>query len=164
MRLGLQMAGVWPSHPVTGLVLRVAIGLLFLASGLGKVFHPQDFYQAVEAYQLTGPALTWWISQLLPWIEGVMGVYLLLGLWTQWVARALSLLLLGFLGVMAWMLLTGKQINCGCFVGVAPPEPISGLTLLRDGLIFLVVAWLGAIPKTHLALCEPSSANSVTLS
>ena len=98
-------------------ILRILIGSVFLVSSLGKLFSPyQNFEYVIQAYQLLpswGEVLT---AQIFPWIELIVGVFVLLGLWTSLSLRGAVILFAIFVVVVGQALLRGLPLeNCGCF-------------------------------------------------
>ena len=99
------------------ILLRIIIGSIFIVSGLGKVLSPyQNFQYVIQAYQLLpswGEVLT---AQIFPWIELIVGVFVLLGLWTSWSLRGAAVLFGIFVVVVGQALIRGLPLeNCGCF-------------------------------------------------
>jgi uncharacterized membrane protein YphA (DoxX/SURF4 family) len=98
-------------------LLRIFIGSIFIVSGLGKVLSPyQNFQYVIQAYQLLpswGEILT---AQIFPWIELIVGAFVLLGLWTAWGLRGALVLFGIFVVVVGQALVRGLPLeNCGCF-------------------------------------------------
>jgi uncharacterized membrane protein YphA (DoxX/SURF4 family) len=99
------------------IVLRIAIGSIFIFSGLGKLLSPyQNFLYVVQAYQLLpawGEVLT---AQIFPWIEFFVGFFVLLGLWISWSLRGALVLFGIFVVVVGQALIRGLPLeSCGCF-------------------------------------------------
>jgi len=98
-------------------ILRIVIGSILLVSGLGKLLSPyQNFLYVIQAYQLLpswGEVLT---AQIFPWIELIVGVFLLIGLWTWWSLRGALILFGIFVVVVGQALLRRLPLeSCGCF-------------------------------------------------
>lgn len=98
-------------------ILRIIIGSIFLVSGLGKLLSPyQNFLYAIEAYQFLPSLVEFWVSQIFPWIELIVGVFVFLGLWTPWALRVALILFGIFVVALAQALIRGLPLeNCGCF-------------------------------------------------
>jgi len=98
-------------------ILRVIIGSIFLVSSLGKLFSSyQNFLYVIQAYQLLpswGEVVT---AQIFPWVELIVGIFVLLGLWTPWALRGAFVLFGIFVVVVGQALLRGLPLeSCGCF-------------------------------------------------
>ncbi len=99
------------------LFLRVFIGVLFLVSGVEKAFHPyQNFLYALQAYQVLPGWAEIAVAHTLPWVEVIVGVFLVLGLWTQVALKTALGMFAVFIVVVGQALLRGLPIDqCGCF-------------------------------------------------
>ena len=99
------------------LILRVIIGSIFIVSGLGKLLSPyQNFLYVVQGYQLLPSWGEVLVAQAFPWIELIIGVFVLLGLWTHWALRGALCLFGIFVVVVGQALLRGLPLeSCGCF-------------------------------------------------
>ncbi|MBF0571007.1 MAG: DoxX family membrane protein [Candidatus Omnitrophica bacterium] len=107
------------SQPVNSMwcVLRIFIGSIFLISGLGKLFSPyQNFLYVIQSYQIFpswAEALT---ARVFPSIELIVGVFVILGLWTDWGLKGAGILFGIFVIVVGQALLRGLPLeSCGCF-------------------------------------------------
>src|SRR5581483_5381586 len=73
------------------LLLRVAIGAIFLAAGALKIGHAIEFAQEIAAFGIVPRAFVAPMALALPFLEVLLGGYLVLGLFTRaaaWVATA----------------------------------------------------------------------------
>lgn len=95
------------------------------------------FAMQVDSYQILPAWAVMVVSHGLPWLELAIGLLLLVGVGLRWVSLLTTLLVAGFFGVIVRSYFAGMKINCGCFGPGA--EPLSGWTILRDGL-FLALA------------------------
>src|SRR5580704_16918843 len=98
-------------------LLRLIIGSIFLVSSLGKLFSPyQNFLYVIQAYQLLPSWAETFTAQVFPWIELMVGVFVLLGLWTAWALKGAGTLFGIFIVVVGQALIRGLPLeNCGCF-------------------------------------------------
>jgi uncharacterized membrane protein YphA (DoxX/SURF4 family) len=117
------------SAPFTAASLKITSSSLSLSMML--------FAMQVDSYQILPSWGVMAVSHGLPWLELGIGLFLLLGFGLRWVSLLTTLLVAGFFGVIVRSYFAGMKINCGCFGPGA--EPLSGLTILRDG-IFLALA------------------------
>ncbi len=124
-------------------LLRLALGGVFLWTGLAKLQHPYDFLGAVYQYELLGPHAGWWLTAVLPWLEVGVGASLILGVWLQGGALLSVVLFAVFTAARASAAAEGLKIPCGCAAG-NEPEFISywqvaqsALMLLAAGLVFI---------------------------
>jgi uncharacterized membrane protein YphA (DoxX/SURF4 family) len=126
---------------------RLFLGAMFLYVGAVKLFglaiHPRPsiglalsfFALQVDSYQLLPAWAVQVVAHTLPLAEIAIGAMLLLGwllpVWTVLV----TLLVAGLFASVARAYSLGLQINCGCF---AKPEPLTGMTVLRDGILLVL--------------------------
>ena len=103
------------SSSVLGLrTLEVVLGGLFFYAGLQKVLHPDEFAEAVLAYQLLPESLVGVAVAGLPWLEVAAGLCLVAGLKRRSCLLLLAGLVAGFLVVILITMARGLKIDCGC--------------------------------------------------
>lgn len=122
--------------------IRIFLGLVFLASGIGKLISGSEAQYLVE---LLATEFYWLIeySSLIVTVTSVLELVIALFLlWGRYLKGALCgalLMLAGFSSVLSYFYFQGMSVeNCGCFgaLGFA-----SGLefTLLRNGVLILLI-------------------------
>lgn len=124
--------------PKPGALLRLAVGLLFLAASWDKLLHPQAFARIIEGYQILPDALVPAAAVLLPWLEVLVGALLVCNIWTPGAAFLANALLLGFWASLTINWARGLDINCGCFSTAAEGGGHMAWYFLRDSA-FLVL-------------------------
>ena len=145
-------------------ICRLVLGGTFVYAGISKIFFPNThlwpmfilkfsvstnlstFGQQVESYKMLSPAAVDFVAHTLPFTELILGVLLLIGWQPRIWASLITLIMLGFLGVVSRAYLLHMDINCGCF---ATPEPLTGMTVVRDGALAAL-----AVLMTILAFIE----------
>lgn len=139
---GLLLAG-----SVATLISRVVLGGVFLVAGATKVANPGALAASIRSYEL--PLPEWFVSLSaigLPYLEVLLGLYLLVGLFTKASAWATNGLMAVFTVALLQGALRGLEIDCGCFgpsAGTASSAGSAGeanlwVDFLRDlGLIAL---------------------------
>ena len=129
------------SSPYATFVSRLVLGGVFLVAGATKVPNPGSLAAAIRSYEL--PLPEWFVSlsaHVLPYLEVMLGLYVLIGLFTRasaWATNALTLL---FLLALAQGARRGLELDCGCFGSAADGESGGNLLLAaaRDvGLLAL---------------------------
>ena len=116
---------------------RLILGALFLYAGVPKIFQPEAFARAIYNYQILPDLLVNFAAITLPWVETVIGIFLIAGIWLPGTVLLTNLLLLTFLSAMAFNYARGLDIDCGCF-STGSESPISSITLLRDTAFFFI--------------------------
>lgn len=135
-----------------GLVVRLAIGVVFLYAGFVKLRQPWYIFAGmIDNYGVVSPTVSEWLARILPAAELVLGVLLLAGWYRRTASFAAATLLSAFCGLMLWGYLKGLRIDCGCF---GPGEAVGPRTLLRDGVLvagsisLMISSWLaGGKPR-----------------
>ncbi len=127
-------------NPYLSLVSRLVLGGVFLYAGASKAFDPGGLAASIRSYELGLPE--WFVTlsaHALPLLEVLLGLYLLVGLFTRASAWAANGLMVLFLAALVQGGLRGLEIDCGCF-GPASSGEASNLwiNVLRDlGLLAL---------------------------
>lgn len=138
--------------PYLSLVFRLVLGGVFLYAGASKTLDPGGLAVSIRSYGLGLPE--WFVTlsaYALPPFEVLVGLYLLVGLFTgtsAWTANGLMIL---FIVALAQGALRGLEIDCGCF-GSASGDEASSLwvDLARDfGLLALGLQLAFASPGKY---------------
>lgn len=99
------------------LAARLVVGGVWIYAGAVKLLDPAQSVEAVRAYQLLPGDTASTVGQLLPVIEVVVGMCLVLGLFTRTFAVVSALLFVVFIAGIASVWFRGIDIDCGCFGG-----------------------------------------------
>lgn len=91
------------------------ISLLFLYSGIQKLFDPLVFAHQIRSYELIHESLVTLVATLLPTFEILLALFLWFKPLEKTVSLHLCLLMSSFALAISHALLTEKDINCGCF-------------------------------------------------
>ena len=118
------------------LVVRLALGCLFLWSSFSKIRQPYDFLSSVYNFELVGPKLGVLVAMVLPWLELLVGICLIGGIFISGALLASIGMAAMFTFVLAWSLYQGLEISCGCF-SASGGGIISYSTLIRACVILL---------------------------
>jgi uncharacterized membrane protein YphA (DoxX/SURF4 family) len=140
---------------VVGTLARLFLGVVLIWAGASKVGHPLTAQRAVQAYEIFPDAVANTIGLALPFLEIILGVLLVLGLFTRPVAIVSTLLMVAFvLGIsQAWA--RGLTIDCGCFGGggeIGAADTKYPQEIARDAAFALAGAWLWWRPRTLVSL------------
>ena len=130
----------WISRPMVYALLagRWVIGLLLLTAGISKLGSRQWSAEVIQRYEIVPTRFARSIATVLPWMEGAIGLALLVGLVpaiTGWWASAL---LLGFAVVIAVNVVRGRSFDCGC--GDAVERPIGWPLAIRNAFLAAIGA------------------------
>jgi uncharacterized membrane protein YphA (DoxX/SURF4 family) len=118
-------------------ILRIIIGGIFIGAGIGKLLEPyQNFQYVIQAYEVLPSWSEAVVAQIYPWMELVVGVFVLLGLWTSWGLRGALVLFATFVAVIGQALIRGLPLeNCGCFGGLVHFKPQTVIIMDSAGLL-----------------------------
>ncbi|HEY7983669.1 MAG TPA: MauE/DoxX family redox-associated membrane protein [Ktedonobacterales bacterium] len=147
-----RLAPAWAllRGPYPTLVSRAVVGGIFLLTGILKALDVAGFERSIQAYQMVPGGLVPIMANGLPWLEIVVGAYVLAGLYRRWSALAAGALLVIFIIAMGQALVRGLTLQCGCFGtalgGAALREEVNLGSILRDGVWLLLAAHLAFVP------------------
>lgn len=140
---------------VVGLLARLLLAGVWLASGVIKASNLAETEVAVKGYQLLPESLVVPVSAVLPYLEIAVGVLLVLGLATRLAAILSLLLLAAFLVGVISAAARGLSIDCGCFGGggqVAAGATQYTWEILRDSGLVVVAGYLLVRPWSLLSV------------
>lgn len=143
------------AHNVVAIPLRVWVGVVFLAAAWDKILFPAKFALSIATYQILPLQYINGLAIILPWMELIVGMTLILGLWTR--ASALIMVGMNVLFIAALYLAIKSQTqmtSCGCFSSdaAAAMKTIGWDYVYRDmrylaAMVYVVLfddGWLGA--------------------
>jgi uncharacterized membrane protein YphA (DoxX/SURF4 family) len=96
-------------------IIRVLLGGLLLVTGALKVGHPADLAASIAGFRLLPAAVVGPLALALPYLELVLGAYLVAGLFTRAVALIAAVQFLCYAGAIASAVVRHIAANCGCF-------------------------------------------------
>src|SRR5690606_20758620 len=106
-----------PTLDWSGTVARVVLAGVWLVSGVVKAMDLASSRSAVRGFRLLPEDLADLVGLGLPWLEIMLGLFLLLGFATRVSAVLSALLLVAFLVGVISAAARGLTIDCGCFGG-----------------------------------------------
>lgn len=125
------------------LIARLLIGGLFIYASFHKVIDPAEFAQSVRNYLILPPEWTNVVAVTLPWIELLVGLFLVIGFQTRPSALVVAGLMCVFIAALSYAYHVGLDINCGCFSSSDSFEGrISILTILRDSTLLPIALFI----------------------
>lgn len=137
-------------------LIRIALGVLFVAAALPKISDPPAFAHVIYNYKLLPALLLNAMALVLPWLELLCGLALVLGIWKQPAAGIVLAMLLVFVAALGINVLRDNAVNCGCFdlhsLTRSHLDLINDMKLdiLRDaGMIAMAFSVLLDRPKTE---------------
>jgi uncharacterized membrane protein YphA (DoxX/SURF4 family) len=141
----MSVSGGGRRADLVGLAARLVLGIVLLVSGGLKVTSPAVSARAVRAFQILPFEFAGYVGYALPIVEIIVGLLLVVGLFTRASAAVGGLLMVAFvIGIAsAWM--RGLTIDCGCFGGggtIGAAQTQYGRDILRDGALAGCALWL----------------------
>jgi uncharacterized membrane protein YphA (DoxX/SURF4 family) len=129
--------------PWITLALRIWIGGFFVFAAVDKVLTPAVFATSISHYGMVPNEVVNIMALVLPWLELVAGVLLILGVKVRASALLCALMLVMFTGAVAWAVINGLDIDCGCF-GAQGAEEVSWWKVAKNSAMILgclVMVW-----------------------
>lgn len=109
-----------PYTPYVSLLCRLILGAVFAYAGVSKILDPGALAASIRSYGLGLPE--WFVTisaHGLPYLEVLLGLYLIAGLFSRASAWTTNFLMVVFIVALAQGALRGLQIDCGCFGSAA---------------------------------------------
>lgn len=119
--------------------VRFFLGLLFVGASLDKIGNSAQFSDTVLNYHVIPSPLVNLFALWLPVLELVVGIVLLLGIWSRQASWLVAGMLVMFLVAVVQGVARGIDTHCGCFTQEGKGSAISAVTILRD-VVFLAIA------------------------
>lgn len=115
----------------------IAAGALLLAGYVKMRGGPVAFMLSIDSLELIPQALIAPAAYFLPWFEIILGITLILGVWTRESGALAFGLFAVFTLALASVLLRGMKVDCGCFGGLFGEADVSAFTIGRN-IVFLL--------------------------
>lgn len=136
------------THPWLTIRVQLALGAIFVAAALPKLTDPPSFAHMVYNYRLVPGGLINISALVMPWVEILIGLALILGVWVRPARWIIATMLVVFIVAIGINLLRNNAIDCGCFdvsaAGKTHEERIADMwfVILRDTGMLLMCAQL----------------------
>jgi uncharacterized membrane protein YphA (DoxX/SURF4 family) len=125
-------------------LLRIGLGVLFLAAAVPKLQDPAGFAKAIENYRMLPVGAERALAVVLPAVELVVGVLLVAGAIDAGASLLALVLLVVFTGAVGVALARGLDFTCGCFGTGDGTRAGTGKVLENLALIAVALAvWRG---------------------
>ena len=126
--------GLW------SLCSRLLLAGIFIYASLDKIFDPTAFAEVIYNYLILPDYLINLTALVLPWLELILGLFLLIGLFREGSVVIVTGLLVLFLSAVIFNLARGLDIYCGCFP--TSKDETNGAPMvwyaIRDGLLLIL--------------------------
>ena len=116
------------------LLARLVLALVFGLAAASKITAPGPFRSDVQSYHLLPAGLVGPFALAVPWIEALITLYLVIGLFLRPTAVVTALLLCVFTGALAISVANGNTSHsCGCLPTSGPLGSLPLVTWLAGG-------------------------------
>jgi len=126
------------NNPILILIFRLVVGFIFLSFGASKINIADKFASEIGNYALMPEFSLNIIALILPWLELMVGIFLILGIRLRATAIISSILLIIFIIAVLSAMIRGLDINCGC--SSTHPQKVGIPKILENfGLLILSI-------------------------
>ena len=97
------------------LVCRIILGIIFIYASYEKILDPVGFSKNIHNYHVTPIAIENLAALIIPWLELIIGVFLIFGLFLEGTSSITIALLIFFIFILSQAVFRGIDVHCGCF-------------------------------------------------
>jgi uncharacterized membrane protein YphA (DoxX/SURF4 family) len=133
------------------LILRIVLGAIFIVAGFSKVGHADAFAAQIAGFRILPQPVIAPAALALPFLELLLGTYLMLGFFTRQAAWAAVVLLATFDAAIASAVVRGMTVSCGCF-GPSDVTVTTWTEVARDAVFVLLALVVAFRPPGAFAL------------
>ena len=94
---------------------RLFLGVIFIYASFDKIIDPVSFSSLIDNYHITPYFLNNLAALVIPWLELVIGICLIRGVFINGASFVAALLLLFFIFILTQAIFRGINLDCGCF-------------------------------------------------
>ena len=116
-------------------VFRIILGVVFIYASYDKILDPVSFSSNIHNYHVTPIYVENLAALIIPWLELIVGVFLILGVFLEGSISITISMLIFFIFILSQAVFRGIDVHCGCFKS----EADLGTTDLRLELIKRIV-------------------------
>ncbi len=120
------------------LLTRLALGGVFIAASMDKIIHPGQFAKIIHNYQILPDYLVNMAAIVLPWLEALLGLFIIAGVWLPGAVVLADFLLVAFFSALIFNIARGIDVHCGCFSTEVTGAPHTSWYVVRDSLFLLL--------------------------
>lgn len=145
------------------LIARIIVGLVFIFFSLDKISEPLKFAQDITRYQLLPQLLINTLAVVIPWLELIVGIFIVAGIRLRASAVLYNLLMIVFTIAVISVIARGLSIDdCGCSAHTTPAD---WRKVLENAILLLLGIYIMFFPVKkfsveNLALKEYINSNA----
>lgn len=118
-------------------LLRVIVGLVFLASAVMKLISIDSFEIYIFSFEWLGLSLSYLAARAIIAAEFTLGIWLLANPKSRFPYMATMLMLIGFTGFLTYLALIGNKESCHCFGSFVSLDPVQ--SLIKNGVLLALL-------------------------
>jgi uncharacterized membrane protein YphA (DoxX/SURF4 family) len=138
-------------RPWLSLLVRVFIGGYFVVAAVPKIIEPLAFATSIMHYGLVPSWSVNAIALILAWLELIAGIGLIMGIRTKVQALFCGGMLVAFTLAVAYAVVLGLKIDCGCF-GASGGEEVSWLKVAKNSAMIIGCIYLWWSPRSVFSI------------
>lgn len=127
-------------------IFRLILGLVFIYASYEKILDPIGFSKNIHNYHVTPIFIENIIALVLPWMELIIGLFLIFGLFLEGTISITISMLVFFILLLLQAVLRGIDVHCGCFKIDANNESTNFqfelIKRIIEDFIFLAMAYV----------------------
>ena len=112
-------------------IFRMILGVVLIYASYDKILNPTGFSDNIHNFHITPAAVENLVALIIPWLELIVGVFLIFGVFLEGSTSITIGLLTLFIFILSQAVFRGIDVHCGCF----KTEADAGVTDLRFELI-----------------------------
>ena len=124
-------------------ISRIILGLVFIYASYDKILDPVSFSSNIDNYHISPVALNNLAALIIPWLELIIGICLLIGVFLDGASLISIALLVFFIFIISQAYVRGISLHCGCFKSVTSMDfqnlRIDMLKRIFEDIIFLIL-------------------------
>ena len=113
------------------IIPRIILGVVFIVASYHKILDPASFSNNIHNFHITPSAVENLAALFIPWLELILGVVLIFGVFLEGSISLTIGLYIFFIFILSQAVFRGIDVHCGCF----KTEADAGVADLKMGLI-----------------------------
>ena len=113
------------------IIPRIILGFVFIIASYHKILDPASFSNNIHNFHITPAAVENLAALFIPWLELILGVFLIFGVFLEGSISLTIGLYIFFIFILSQAVFRGIDVHCGCF----KTEADAGVADLKMGLI-----------------------------
>ena len=128
------------------LLARLILGFAFIYASIDKIIDPTLFSNSIDNYHITPKALNNIFALFIPFVELILGICLMLGIYLRGATTLVVILLIWFIFIISQALFRGIDLHCGCFdlaqKNVDVNVRLEMIKRIIEDFVFLILAFV----------------------